>query len=210
MNTPLHSASQWQSLPDTGADAPDEVQDSRVRFWLWLVLGACVLALVAIIGGYAFGKDMLRGSHLREQFSMGQSEDASQPMQLGTYEQGSTLLGRQPGQARYYSGPSELAMAAARGEVVIDEDGVIHEVELERQAAMDLALEDAALALEMVPDTLPPMASAREGLRPSDVTAVPAALPGDYAVAMIAHPIDDTPRRPVRIEAAGEDIFFGQ
>ena len=151
MNTPLHSASQWQSLPDTGADAPDEVQDSRVRFWLWLVLGACVLALVAIIVGYAFGNDMLRGSHLREQFSMGQSEDASQPRQLGTYEQGSTLLGRQPGQARYYSGPSELAMAAARGEVVIDEDGVTPAVALERQAAMNLALDAAGQLVYLAP-----------------------------------------------------------
>lgn len=215
MNT-APSVSQWQPLTETAAASSveeDAMQERRVRFWLWMVLGLCVLALVGILGGYAFGNGIMRGSHLREHFATGQSDEVTQPPRFGIHEQGTNLLGRPAGQVRYYSGPSELAMAASRGEVVIDDKGVVHEVEQERVAVMEAALNEQALALEMVSDTLPPLPPmpTSGGLLPSDVAPVtpmhPQAVSEEVAVAVVPagrEPTAGTGR------SQREDIFFGQ
>lgn len=196
--------------PAQGQAAYEEAGNRDNRFWLWLVLGLCGLAIVAVIGGYAFGHGIVSGSHLREQFATGQDE-ASQPMQLGIHEQGSSLLHRQPGQARYYSGPSELAMAASRGEVVIDENGVMHEVELERLTAAEDAMAADTWAMDLVPETLPPLEPLPKirGRGDYATSAVPGELERD-AVALNTQDVSSPAAMPRRSEPPGEDIFFGQ
>ena len=211
MNTPSAPSPHWQPQTEShviNMREEEERQERTVRFWLWMALGLCGLALVAILGGYAFGNGILRGSHLREQFSMGLTEEAARAPGFGVHEQGSNLLGRQPGQSvRYYSGPSELAMAASRGEVVIDEDGVMHEVELERLAAMEMedALRDEALALKMIPEALPPMPHS-QGLLASDI----AAPDGGETMAMASNRPLPEPAYSRRGNPEREDVFFGQ
>ena len=82
MNTPSAPSPHWQPQTEShviNMREEEERQERTGRFWLWMALGMCGLALVAILGGYAFGNGILRGSHLREQFSMGLTEEAAEP-----------------------------------------------------------------------------------------------------------------------------------
>lgn len=207
MSSSSHSYQEpsWQGGRSTAWLAQDEVeqQTGSMRFWMAIVLGLCLLCVAGILGGYVFGAKIMQGSHLREQFATGQDSSA-QPLALGVNEQSRKLTGHQENNVRYYSGPSELAAAAARGEVVIDDKGIVHEVSLETPLS-EPGVPELDAILQAVPETLPPMPQPLPDL-PGERMAQAATQPD----ALAAYPGEPSAHERRGQGARSDDIFFGQ
>ncbi len=109
---------------------------ARIRFWLWVVFALSLLLLAGYVGGRMLGHGLERGVQWRE--PVVQPQDTAAPtLQLDSSQQGHQLTGHGSYTAPVYAAPSGLADAAARSEVVIDENGVAYELAPENGAALD-------------------------------------------------------------------------
>ena len=120
----------------TRLHAASRAHRTRIRFWLWVVIALSLLLLAGYVGGRMLGHSLMRDVQWHE--PRGQPQAAAVPiLQLDSSQQGHQLTGHGSYTAPVYAAPSGLADAAARSEVVIDENGVAYELAPENGTALD-------------------------------------------------------------------------
>ena len=209
MNTPLRHVSGTQQT------ATSDAADHAGWGWLWVVLAILTIGLVGYVGGNMLGVGISQGPHVRAEFDQGLSGEPPLHGTIDQHAQSRELVGKGSTTGMGGSGSSYLAEAAARSQIIIDEEGLVHEVgpdgkiidpldvgmdpelqtelnALDEQIRRDMMAQERALTERPLPPLNPPM----------DIAAMEAP-----PVAMVTEPPQMV--RSSSRSVAQPDIFFG-
>ena len=198
----------------TQQSAPPEVADHAGWAWLWVVVAILTIGLVGYVGGNMLGVGISQGSHVRAEFDQGLSGEPPLRGAMDQHAQSRELVGKGTATGMGGSGSSYLAEAAARSRIIIDEEGIVHEVGPDGNiidpldVGMDPELQTELNALD---EQIRRDMMAQERAQPE--RPLPPLNPPMDIAAMDAAPIAVVSERPQMVrsshDAAQSDIFFG-
>lgn len=208
MKTPFRQASGTQQ------PAASDSADHAGWGWLWAVLAVATIGLVGYVGGNMLGTGISQGPHVRAEFDQGLAGEAPLRAGMDQHAQSRELVGKGTSVSMGGTGHSYLAEAAARSQIVIDEEGLVHELGPDGKivdpldAGMDPELQAELNALD---EQIRRDMMAQERGMPE--RPLPPLQPAMDIAAMDAPPpaLVRTPSRAMHTsrEPAQVDIFFG-